>query len=205
MMARSSLSLRWIVRREIRLWRRHNSVYRRHSGTRFERVVHRITQRPIQFWIMTLSTLLVTVLVLAAIENRYGNNEPVPFAMTSERLGVVLNVQLGLTALVYATLFAVIAILLQRGRSDLNVRVYLAYSAGQIAGIASIFLLIGIAFSQSMSTEGSSRFWHLPIAAAFLLNLLLTAYFVLRTFRFLSPAVQQNALRTYTVILSWPE
>ena len=205
MIGKFRLSLRHVVRREVRAWRRRNTVYREHAGTRFERVVHRITQNPIRFWISTLLVLLITVILLAAVESRYGSSEDVPFALTSEQLGVVLNVQLALAALVYATLFAVIAILLQRGRSDLSVRVYLAYTGGHVAGIVSIILLMVVAFSQSVSTPASSLFWHLPIAVAFFLNLLLTMYFVLRTFRFLAPSVQQQALLVYTATVVWPE
>ena len=99
-------------------------------------------------------------------------------------------------------------ILLQRTWSDLRVRVYIAYSGAFLAGASSLLLVSFLVLYLSVLRVQAASYLDTWVSNAVILWLLvnigLTAFFLFRSLRYLTPVVQQQSLLQYTAKVLWP-
>ena len=202
-------SLRHLVRREVRRWKRDNEAYRRLSGSRTQRFIFQQSRRLLRFWTV-LGASIIVIFSLAQLPVTMGWVDASGFFHFSENIVErLLTIQLAIVGFIYATIFAVIGLVLQRGFSDLRVRVFLSYSVGLLCGSSGVVLAMLLVLSLEFATILLSPFLaalaDITLVIWFFVNLLLTVYFLIQTLRYLSPLAQQQALLSYLAITLWPE
>ena len=152
-MNRPLLSLRAIVRRELKSWRTHNLEYRRAGGRRIERLVFLASARLGRVWGCWL--IAVFLLATASYAGRSLNLWSYDWLpdLPEDTIGRLLGLQATLAALTYPIVLAMVGVLLRGSWSDLRVRVYLAYSGALIAGSSALAMIALSAFYLDITSE----------------------------------------------------
>ena len=206
-------TLRSAVRRERRKWQASNPHGRKFQRAWPERALVWAGRHPIR---TTLFLLVVYATALGA--STYwvppysglvdlGPSEHTEFN-AGEALGSVLATQAAVVGLVYAIVFAFTTIFLgKQTATKASVQSYLVTSGAKFVGVSSL-ALVG-ALSATLVLEPAVEIWTafawLATALVWLLiNILLTVYFLTRTFQFATPEGRRRARDDYAVCIAWP-
>ena len=124
-------------------------------------------------------------------------------------IGTPWSVQATLVALVYPLVFSFVAVFLQRrARADVMLRIYILDSNILPAGASSLALLgvltIGYFSTPSLESVWPSLYPSLLVGVGtwFLLNIILTGYFLVRTLKYLQSEEQRVSVRNAAVGVS---
>jgi hypothetical protein len=120
----------------------------------------------------------------------------------------VWTIQATLAALVYPIVISFVAIHLQRRpTAEAFIRLYILDSGALAAGLSSLALVVAMGAQQLMlSTWGPESLpgWVVIDTASFVLNAVLTSFFLFRTVEFLRPEVQTRVVQRYAVNVALP-
>jgi len=118
------------------------------------------------------------------------------------------SIQVTLAALVYPVVIALVAIFLQsRPASRTHLQLYIIDTGALIAGLSALSLVVAMSIQYLvLGIIGPGRFlgWAVVDSAWFVINTLLTAFFLYRTLEFLRPGAQSSALRRYAINVALP-
>ena len=116
--------------------------------------------------------------------------------------------QATLAALVYPIVIAFVTVFLQRRpAAEAFVHLYVLDSGALAAGLSSLALVLVMAVQYFLlPTYGAAwlPMWVALDSGWFLVNAVLTTYFLFRTVEFLRPEVQLNVVRRYAVSVALP-
>ncbi|MET3393693.1 hypothetical protein ABIC33_004361 [Variovorax sp. 1140] len=120
----------------------------------------------------------------------------------------VWTIQATLAALVYPIVISFVAVYLQRRpAAEAFIHLYMLDSGGLAAGLSSLALVVVMGVQYLMlSTWGTAWLpgWAAIDTAWFVLNAVLTTFFLFRTVEFLRPEVQARVIQRYTVNVALP-
>ena len=129
----------------------------------------------------------------------------------AERLSyftTVWSVQATLVALVYPIVIAFATVFLQRRpAAKALIHLYVLHSGALVAGLSSLLLVIVMAIQYVLLLwhgASASPIWVALNTLWFLLNAVLTTFFLYRTVEFLRPEVRSNVIRKYTINIALP-
>lgn len=207
---RTPWSLQSIVRRNEAEWRLFNRYRKQFALSRLEREMLFAGEHPLRFSI-SLLILLLAVLVLGYLlpsdwlTAQWTSWEPSEqFAYFS----ALWAVQATLAALVYPIVIAFVTVFLQRRpASEAFIHLYILDSAALVAGLSSLALVVVMAVQYVLlPIHGMSALpvWVSLDAVWFLLNAVLTTFFLYRTIEFLRPETQQRSIQRYTINVALP-
>lgn len=120
----------------------------------------------------------------------------------------VWSVQAAVVALVYPIVIGFVTLLLERrGSAKAALHIYLHYSAAQLAGFSAMLLVAEMAL-QSLGLlyahMEAVAFWLAIDTIWFILNIVLTVFFLKHTFDFIRPVPRFSIVRRYTIGVAWP-
>ena len=211
MLARLLGTVNYHVNRTEAAWRRQNLERRREAygrvrtwlGTKFARPI----SLPLAIFFAGLVWTATAILPMPArLEGLIGVHPPGdPIAYFS----ALWSVQVAIAALVYPIVIAFVTILVQRQHgAKASLYIYLHDSAAITAGVSALFLVGLMTLQYLVITYVSTSTvvgWIAANILWFLFNLLLTGFFLLRTFDFLLPARRKAIIRRFAVSIAWPE
>jgi len=187
-----------------------NDLRRRLRHHWFEREILKSGEHPI-LYAFTLTALLVLVIVLGfthpgdwliSLCSLWGAAEKLSY-FTS-----LWSVQATIVALVYPFAIAFVTLLLQRRpSSNAFLQIYLVDSGGLAAGLSSLFLVLVMAVQYAMlSTYSLDRAvaWVAVDSVWFIYNVVLTIWFLFRTFEFLRTDSQMEVVKRYVINVALP-
>jgi len=203
-------SVQKVVRRDEQDWRNANAHRRRLALSRLERELLFAGEHPFRF----VSSVLLLQLALHILVKLLPSDW---FAVPWEHWGAaeqlsyfstLWTVQATLAALVYPIVIAFVAVFLQRRpAAEAFLHLYMLDSAGLVAGLSSLVLVVVMGVQYLMLTTwgpGALPAWAVLDTAWFLLNSALTTHFLFRTVEFLRPEVQTRVVQRYTVNVALP-
>jgi hypothetical protein len=157
--------------------------------------------------------LLLTVMLSGAafgLQFQFGfsGTDPYKSAETISYLAALWAVQAAVVALVYPIVIGFVALLFQ-GRQNAKsiLYVYLHDTAALLAGLSSLALIALMAGHHLLlprTSPGIVLVWSAIDLVWFLINMALTAYFLIRTFEFLLPDKRTHIIQRYAVNVAWP-
>lgn len=207
---RTPWSVQAVVAKAEKEWANQNARRRSLSLGRLEREVLFAGEHPVRFCASVLLLLVACAgLGLALPQDWYS---PVWSSwQAAEHLthfSTLWAVQATLAALVYPIVIAFVAVFLQRRPfAEAFVHLYILDSGALASGLSSLSLVVVMAVQYLLlSTHGSAilPLWVAFDSAWFLLNAVLTTYFLYRTVEFLRPEVQSRLVSRYTVNIALP-
>lgn len=203
-------SIRQVVRQDIDDWTAFNAYRKRYALSWLDKELLFAGEHPWRF----CTSLFLLMLAL------WGLGEVVPESWIIPRwenwgpeeqlahFTALWSVQATLAALVYPIVIAFVTVFLQRRpASEAFVHLYILDSGALVAGLSSLALVVLMAAQYLMlSTHGASALpgWVALDAGWFLLNAVLTTFFLYRTIDFLRPDVQLDVVRRYTLNVALP-
>lgn len=207
---RTPWSVQAVVAKAEKEWGNRNARRRSLALGRLEREVLFAGEHPVRFCASVLLLLLVCAgLGLVLPEDWFS---PVWSSwQASEHLthfSTLWSVQATIAALVYPIVIAFVAVFLQRRPfAEAFVHLYILDSGALASGLSSLSLVVVMAVQYVLlSTHGTAvlPLWVAFDSAWFLLNAVLTTYFLYRTVEFLRPEVQSRLVSRYTVNVALP-
>jgi hypothetical protein len=205
-------SLRQRVAREVAEWRAANAFWREHRLSRRRKWLLAVASRPLA----VVSVLVLGGLGLSAITGIVPAHHWVQIPVTNFEIGdrvdyfsALWTTQSAIVALVYPIVIGFVALLIERRtRNKSLLAVYLHDSAALLAGLSSLALvgLMGLQFlALPYIGDSSLGVWVVWDGVWLLGNLVLTGYFLRRTFAFLLPRHRETTVRRYLTQVAWPE
>ncbi|WP_431098869.1 hypothetical protein [Polaromonas aquatica] len=203
-------SIRRVVRQDIADWTAFNACRKRYALSWLDKELLFAGERPWRFCV----SLFLLMLALWVLGQLIPENWVVPRWENwgaEEQLAhftALWSVQATLAALVYPIVIAFVTVFLQRRpASEAFVHLYILDSGALVAGLSSLALVVLMAAQYVMlSTHGAPALpgWVALDAAWFLLNAVLTTFFLYRTIDFLRPEVQLAVVRRYALNVALP-
>lgn len=209
--------------RTLSAWTKHNRTLAEHKPSRFRSILYWGSDNATGFALLVAGLcLLISVIAWPSFEEAvarigWSSGEASDFRLSTiiqaqaipniaEFIGVPWGIQATLIALVYPIVISFVALMLQRrAQAAVAMRVYAIDSGVVPAGASSLGLLAALTF-QYFSAETFKSEYPTYLTALFLfngiwfaLNLGLTAHFLNRTLRFLSPEEQSQAVKRICV------
>ena len=182
----------------------------RRLHSRFQRELLFAGEHPVRFS-ASLLALVVSVWVLAQVLPPDWFVASWGKWQASEQLthfSTLWTVQATLAALVYPIVIAFVTVFLQRRPvAEAFIHLYVLDSGALAAGLSSLALVLVMAVQYVLlPTYGTASLpmWVTLDAGWFLLNAVLTTYFLFRTVEFLRPEVQLHVVRRYAVSVALP-
>lgn len=198
-------SIRRTVRKDIAEWAAFNSHRKQYALSRLERELLFAGEHPIRFC-MSLFGLMFTSWTLGKLIPQEWLLPQWEGWQAGEQLSyftTLWSVQATLAALVYPIVIAFVTVFLQRRpAAEAFVHLYILDSGALIAGLSSLALVVLMASQYlALPTYGASSLpaWVALDAGWFLLNAVLTTFFLYRTIDFLRPEVQLGVVRRYSI------
>ncbi|MEH6435381.1 hypothetical protein [Massilia sp. DD77] len=203
-------SIRSVVARDERNWRKANLDRRRLAFSRLERELLFAGEHPFRF-VISLLALQFLLLCLAGVLPSDWFTPPWIGWGTEEQLAyfsTLWTVQVTLVALVYPLVIAFVAVFLQRRpAAEVFVHLYMLDSGALAAGLSSVVLVVVMGIQYLMLTTWGLAVlpgWTALDTVWFLLNAALTTFFLYRTVEFLLPKVQARVVQRYMVSVALP-
>lgn len=203
-------SIRRVVRQDIADWTAFNTHRKRYALSRLDSELLFAGEHPWHF----CASLFLLMLALWVLGQVIPEDWIIPRWESwgpEEQLAhftALWSVQATLAALVYPIVIAFVTVFLQRRpASEAFVHLYILNSGALVAGLSSLALVVLMAAQYLMlSTHGASTLpgWVALDAGWFLLNAVLTTFFLYRTIDFLRPVVQLDVVRQYAVNVALP-
>lgn len=209
-LCRTPWSVQAVVRSDEAAWFSQNIHRRRLALSRLERDLLFASEHPLRL-AFSLLALQATLLVFAAVLPQ-GWFFPIwlewGVAEQLAHFSTVWTIQATLAALVYPIVISFVAVYLQRRpAAEAFIHLYMLDSGGLAAGLSSLGLVVvmGVQYLM-MSTWGTAWLagWAVIDTAWFVLNAVLTTFFLFRTVEFLRPEVQARVIQRYTVNVALP-
>ncbi|MFM0152866.1 hypothetical protein [Paraburkholderia sediminicola] len=209
-LSKTPWSIRTDVRREMQNWLYENPVRRAYRYGLFSRILLVTGEHPVGFACALLTISSAIALWLCTVAS------PLEFAALTKwdesvKLGfftTLWSVQATLAALVYPIVIAFVAVFLQRRpAAETFIHLYMLDSGGLVAGLSSLVLVVAMAFQYLLVPfAGVSPLLVLGTIDSvwFLVNAVLTAFFLYRTIEFLRPDVQLGVVCRYVVSVALP-
>ena len=210
MIARFLGALSYHVRRAEIEWRATNPARRNVQYGWLRRRIVRAADRPI-----LSSAFLLILFSLVTLFAYFGPFPRFPVIQLSyddatalSYLSTIWAIQATVVALVYPIVIAFVTLLVQRlhqGQSILHI--YMHDTAAVLSGSSALFLLFLLSIQYLLSPWTSVSVvlnWAFISGCWLALNIILTIFFLYRTFEFLRPARRQQTVRQYTVNVAWP-
>ena len=119
------------------------------------------------------------------------------------------SVQAAVAGLVYPIVIAFVILLLQqRQAAKASLHIYLHDSAAVVSALSALFLIFFMAAQYLLIPK--MRFeisvaWILIDGIWFLINLLLSVFFIFRTFEFVRPSARSKIIQRYAINVAWPK
>ena len=203
-------SVQRVVRRDEAEWQVFNRHRKALALSRFQRELLFAGEHPVRFS-ASLLALVVSVWVLAQVLPPDWFVASWGKWQASEQLthfSTLWTVQATLAALVYPIVIAFVTVFLQRRPvAEAFIHLYVLDSGALAAGLSSLALVLVMAVQYVLlPTYGTASLpmWVTLDAGWFLLNAVLTTYFLFRTVEFLRPEVQLHVVRRYAVSVALP-
>ncbi len=203
-------SIRSVVARDEREWRKANVDRRRLAFSRLERELLFAGEHPFRF-VISLLALQFVLLCLASVLPSDQFTPPWVKWEAAEQFtyfSTLWTVQVTLVALVYPLVIAFVAVFLQRRpAAEVFVHLYMLDSGALAAGLSSVVLVVVMGIQYLMLTTWGLAVlpgWTALDTVWFLLNALLTTFFLFRTVEFLLPEVQARVVQRYMVSVALP-
>lgn len=204
-------SLKTVTKQDEAEWFAQNVIRRRLSMSRLERELLFAGEHPLRFAI-SLLTLQLALLVLVSLLPPDWFAPAWSFewkaAEQISHFSTIWTIQATLAALVYPIVISFVAVYLQRRpAAEAFVHLYMLDSGALAAGLSSLTLVVVMGVQYLMlSTWGTESLpgWALIDTAWFVLNAVLTTFFLFRTVEFLRPEVQSIVIQRYTVNVALP-
>lgn len=203
-------SVQSVVRRDEAEWRKFNRHRRALAFSRFERELLFAGEHPVRFS-ASLLALIASAWTLAQVLPTDWFVASWRAWQTSEQLAhfsTLWTVQATLAALVYPIVIAFVTVFLQRRPvAEAFINLYMLDSGALAAGLSSLALVLAMAIQYILlPTYGTASLplWVTFDASWFLVNAVLTTYFLFRTVEFLRPEVQLHVVRRYVVSVALP-
>ncbi|WP_347910770.1 hypothetical protein [Pseudomonas grandcourensis] len=203
-------SVQRVVLREEASWSRLNRHRKAFALSRFQRELLFAGEHPVRF---SVTLLLLVVLIWALIKIQSLSWFLVSWGtwQVAEQLAyfsTLWTVQATLAALVYPIVIAFVTVFLQRRpAAEAFVHLYILDSGALAAGLSSLSLVLVMTIQYlSIPVYGavSLPLWVSLDTVWFLLNAILTTYFLFRTIEFLRPEVQMHVIQRYAVSVALP-
>lgn len=203
-------SIRRVVRREVSDWTAFNTYRKRYALSWLDKELLFAGEHPwrfcaslflLMFALWGVGQVIPESWIVARWENWGAAEQLAHFT-------ALWSVQATLAALVYPIVIAFVTVFLQRRpASEAFVHLYILDSGALVAGLSSLALVVLMAAQYLMlSTYGASVLpgWVALDAGWFLLNAVLTTFFLYRTIDFLRPEVQLDVVRRYALNVALP-
>lgn len=134
--------------------------------------------------------------------------DPYKSAEIISYLAALWAVQAAVVALVYPIVIGFVALLFQgRQNAKAILYIYLHDTAALLAGLSSLALIALMAVHHLVmyrASPGVVLAWSALDSVWFLINMSLTAFFLIRTFEFLLPDKRAHIIQRYAVNVAWP-
>lgn len=204
-------SLKTVIKRDEAEWFGQNATRRRLSLSRLERELLFAGEHPLRFAI-SLLTLQVALLVFVSLLPPDWFAPAWSFdwkaAEQISHFSTIWTIQATLAALVYPIVISFVAVYLERRpAAEAFVHLYMLDSGALAAGLSSLTLVVVMGVQYLMLSTWGTEFlpgWALIDTAWFVLNAVLTTFFLFRTVEFLRPEVQAIVIQRYTVNVALP-
>lgn len=192
-------------------WRSHNLIRKQYSYSFPRRLFNRIAEKPLRWSLSALIILLLFVTAMCFLPISW--LPVVARNLTATDLvayfSALWSVQAAVAGVVYPIVIAFVILLLQQRQSaKATLHIYLYDSAAVISALSALclifFMAIQYLFLPNMRLEVTNA-WILVDGAWFLGNLLLSVFFIFRTFQFVRPSVRSEIIRRYAVTVAWPK
>jgi len=212
MLGRILNTLSYRLNRDLREWRKNNSVLREYAWPWYQQALISTGRRPVR------TPLVLCILALVISAGIWGyrifvTQLPAAPALSPDSIEqhffTLWTIQAAITALIYPIVIGFVTLLLQRRHSaKASLYIYLHDSAAILTGLSALFLVftMGIQFI-FLTGAGASIVanWLIIDAVCFLVNILGVIWFLVRTFEYLRPERRAIIVRTYAVNHVWPE
>lgn len=195
------------VDRWVREWNANSTERRRLSYPLLERTLRRAGECPVWFLSVVVVGAILLSVGLGWAPPQYFGLCLIPARWNEPELltyfGTLWTIQATIAALVYPIVIAFVAVLLQRrATAKLSLRLYLLDAAVTPAGVSAIGLLAWMGAQYTAVSYLPVR--HLAAvmvgnSAWFVLNVLLTGWFLYRTVRFLDDAMRLEVFKRFAV------
>lgn len=210
MLRRTLDSLIRRVEVEEKEWRSTNQVRKDFAYPRVQAAILDAGENPSR----TVPIWLVLGLVFSGLawglplQFEIGPTDPYKSAEIISYLAALWAVQAAVVALVYPIVIGFVALLFQgRQNAKAVLYIYLHDTAALLAGLSSLALIALMAVHHLVMYKvnpGVVLVWSALDSVWFLINMLLTAFFLVRTFEFLMPDKRVNIIQRYAVNVAWP-
>jgi len=205
-------SLRGRLAVEEREWRSQNHLRNTLYLSRWRRAILFAATKPRRYlgW---LSFLVFFLSMAAAILDPklwtifHVRNFSVPDRV--DNFSALWSVQAAIAALVYPIVIAFVTLLVDRNSTTrATLHIYLHDSAALLAGLSALLLVgeMGLQyFMLSYANDSALALWLVLDSSWFALNMVLTIYFLYRTFEFMRPLQRYEITRRYAISVAWPQ
>lgn len=210
MLLRALDSLARRVELERKEWRSTNEVRKAFAYPSVQAVILDAAENPsrhVPIW-LTLALMLSGLTWGLAYQFDVRGTDAYKSAEIISYLAALWAVQAAVVALVYPIVIGFVALLFQgRQNAKAILYIYLHDTAALLAGLSSIALiaLIGVHHLVMYKVSpGVVLVWTAIDSVWFLINMSLTAFFLVRTFEFLLPDKRARTIQRYAVNVAWP-
>ena len=210
MLLRALDSLARRVELERKEWRSTNQVRKDFAYPHIQAVILDAAENPsrnVPNWLV-LALMLSGVAWGLPFQFGVGPADPYKSAEIISYLAALWAVQAAVVALVYPIVIGFVALLFQgRQNAKAVLYIYLHDTAALLAGLSSLALIALMAVHHLVMYKvnpGIVLVWSALDSAWFLINMLLTAFFLVRTFEFLLPDKRAHIIQRYAVNVAWP-
>lgn len=209
-MGRILNTLHYRVNQEEKEWKSKSTLRKEYAYGKLRGILIHLSRKPakwafillIFFGLLTFVISQLPVEWLVSVKSEFNTPDLISYFST------LWSVQATIVALIYPIVIAFVTLLLQRRHSAKSyLNIYLHDTSALLSGLCTIGLifLMGIQylFIPSIVLDKALNWLYID-AVYFLLNLVLTSYFLYQTFEYIKPANRLESLRKYLINEIWP-
>ena len=210
MMGKLLKTLSYRVRAEEAEWRSENTVMREMSYNLLQGAIVYIAKHPLGWPLSLLAFLFAFSAAIYSAPLCWLSRVLTDFTRADliTYFSALWSIQGALAALVYPIVIAFVTLLLQRRHNAKSaLHIYLHDSAAIVSGLSALSLLILMALQYlplATIDVKTGIAWICIDTLWFLVNLVLTSFFLYRTFEFVRPSKRTEIVRRYAINVIWP-
>lgn len=204
-------SLNYRLKLEDAEWLSANKTRKNIAYSRTHKLIINISASPFTY---ALRFFLIYCLITSLI-GKYSNVFDVDYIFDVDienniqsHLYTIWPIQAAIAGVIYPIVIGFISIILQKQNADkVLLRIYLRDSAGKLAGLMSLFLILGMTIQYlfvPLANKNIIYIWSLNNALFFSINIMMTIWFLYRTFLFIRPDYRKNIIEKFCVNILLP-